>query len=637
MLALQERDYQTWAVDSVFTYFSKKAAEYRTLLDTAMAAGQPAPARPEENPVIALPVGTGKSVVIASFLKRIYHSYPTQRVMMLTHVKELIEQNFDKLLRAWNTAPAGIYSAGLGRRDVYQKIIFAGIASVNGKADLFGHVDLILVDEAHLISPKDATMYRAFISALQTVNPRLRIIGLTATPWRLGHGKITENGGLFTDICFDATGVDAFNWFITEGYLCPLVPRPTTAKIDTDGVHMRGGEFIEKELHARVGDQITAAALQEALAVGGDRKSWLLFCAGTDHARRTAALLNEAGVSCEVVDKDTTSADRRRILADFKSGKLRAVANNNVLTTGFDHPGLDLIVMLRPTASAVLWVQMLGRGTRPLFAPGFNLATKEGRLAAIAASPKQNCLVLDFAGNAPRLGPINDPVVPKRKGEAKGEAPIKVCPQCSTYVHASARHCDFCGFEFPQHGPKLNDTAGTADLIKIDIPKVEVFRVDHVVYSRHEKLGKPPSVRVTYYCGNRAFAEYVCPEHQDTYSPRRARGWFQERRFDPATPVPTTTSELLKVTDKVRVPSHIRVWTNKQHPEITSFCFDGTAFQTAEANAAHEVTTAVEDHGAGPVQADGGFTFAAAPRKQSQKQVTPPSSKWDDMDDDIPF
>jgi DNA repair protein RadD len=595
-MPIQARDYQVEAVQSVFTYFRDHFG----------------------NPLVAMPTGTGKSVVIAELLRAIYHYYPGERVMVLTHVKELIEQNFLKLLDAWPQAPAGVYSAGLGRRDTLQKIIFAGIASVAKRYAEFGHVGLLFIDEAHLVGLKDETMYQQFIAGLKLVNPAIKVVGFTATPWRLGHGKITENGGLFTDICFDITGMHAFNRLLDEGYLCPLIPKQTTAKLDTDGVHMRGGEFISSELQAAVDkSEVTYAALKESMELGHDRHSWLVFCAGVDHAKHTADMLNQMGITAVAIHSDMAAADRDAAVRDWKSGKYRAAVNNNVLTTGVDHPKLDMIIMLRPTASAVLWVQMLGRGTRPVYADGYDLSMPEGRLEAIRASQKQNCLVLDFAGNARRLGPINDPVIPRRKGEKSGDAPIKVCPACSTYNHASARHCICCGGEFPQYGPKIKAGAATDDLIKpSEMPVVNVFRADHITYSAHHKAGKPPMMKVSYYCGLKMFQEFVCFEHPDPFSQRKARAWWRERQpGQQANQQPATTEEALKLAPYLKAPTHLRVWTNKRYPEILGFDYSGTAFNTQEADAAAVPTASV----------------AAAPPPMHA------ASAPGDMDDDIPF
>jgi DNA repair protein RadD len=556
---MQARDYQSFAVNSVFDYFKSH----------------------DGNPLIAMPTGTGKSVVIALFLQAVFNSFPNQRVMILTHVKELIEQNFEKLRAVWPHAPAGIYSAGLNKRDTLHRIIFGGIASVAKKATVFGHVDLLIIDEAHLVSPADETMYRAFIDTLKVINPYLKVIGLTATPWRLGHGKITDDG-IFTDVCCDMTSMQAFNWLLEQGYLCPLVPRATRSLLDVDGVHLRGGEFIAAELQNAIDKHhITEAALKETLELAHDRKSWLVFCAGVEHAVHVADMLNTMGISCRAVHSKMPDKERDAAIADWKAGRIQAITNNNVMTTGIDHPALDLIVMLRPTASTVLWVQMLGRGTRPLYPDGYDVSTAEGRLAAIADSIKQNCLVLDFAGNTKRLGPINDPVIPRKKGEKGGDAPVKLCEHCGVWNHASVRICVHCGTPFPELHIKIKSTASTDDLIKVDIPIVEVFAVDHVTYSLHTKVGRPPMMKLKYYCGLRNFSEFVCIEHEG-YAGKKAREWWRVRCD---LPLPPTALDALEMVSLLKTATHLEVWSNKKFPEIMRYCFDGTAFGRQEPTA----------------------------------------------------
>lgn len=545
---MKPRSYQLEAVQSIYDYFG-------------YASG---------NPLIAMPTGTGKSVVIAMFLQSVFHSYPTQRVLILTHVKELIVQNYEKLRAIWSQAPAGIYSAGLNRRETHYNITFGGIASVAKRWKDFGFVDLVIIDEAHLVSPNDETMYQRFLKGLMETNPYLKVIGLTATPWRLGHGKLTDpvhvNGAtvpsLFTDICFDITGVEAFNRLIAEGFLSPVVPKATTSKLDVDGVHMRGGEFIPKELQLAVDKhEVTVAAVKEAMESGWNRQHWLVFAAGVDHAIHTAEVLNSMDIPAVAIHSKLSNAERDKAIEGFKNGEYRAAVNNNVLTTGFDFPAIDLIVCLRPTASTVLWVQMLGRGTRPC----------EG---------KDNCLVLDFAGNTKRLGPINDPVLPRRKGEKGGEAPVKECPVCHTYVHAGKKFCDGimpdgkdCKHEFTFQ-TKFTQGASSGQLIKGDLPIVEVFDVDHVTYAIHTKAGRPPMLKVSYYCGYRMFNEYVCPEHPD-YAGRKARIWWKERS---SMEMPTSTLAALDLSGTLKTPTQLRIWINKKYPEILAFCYDGTAF-----------------------------------------------------------
>ena len=550
------RPYQAEAENSIWTYFSTNAG----------------------NPVVAMPTGTGKSVVIAMFLQNIFFRFPTQKVLVLTHVKELIEQNYEKLKTLWPTAPAGINSSGLRRKDTRNQIIFGGIASVAKHAKDFGVVHLLIIDEAHLVSPSEETMYKTFIAALKVLNPLLKVVGLTATPWRLGQGKITQDG-IFTDVCFDITNIEAFNRLIREGYLCPLIPKQTRMLLDVSNVHKLGGEFKANELQTAVNkDEITFAAINETLTHATGRYSWLVFASGVDHAISITSMLQHVGVDARCVHSKMPEKERDTNIAEWKAGKFTAIVNNGILTTGIDHPALDLIVMLRPTASTVLWVQMLGRGTRPCYWPGYDLGTQDGRLAAIQASHKKNCLVLDFAGNTARLGPINDPVIPRKKGEGTGEAPIRICDKCSIYNHASARFCgghpfptdEGCGHQFTFQ-TKLNTNASTNVLIKEDLPIVEEFKVDSITYAVHSRPGKPPSLRVSYFCKLRKFAEYVHFELPG-WGVRKAQEWWKIRSHNSATPVSTELA--CKTASTLRVPSRIKVWVNKPYPEILSVSFN---------------------------------------------------------------
>lgn len=520
---------------------------------------------------------TGKSVVIGGFIERLYRRYPAARVIKLTHVKELIAQNLEKLLAIWPSAPAGVYSAGLKRKELFCPITYAGIATAHKVVKQFGFIDIVLIDECHLVSQNEDTMYRAFIKGLQQTNPNIRVVGFTATPWRLGVGKMTDPGQLFTDICVDMTGMQAFNWFLDQGYLCTLVPKETSVELDTSQVHIRGGEFRQDELQAAVDvDDVTMAAVAETISLAGRRRHWLTFASGVEHAIHVAAAYNQLGVPTGVVHSKMPSGERDQAIADFKAGRYVGMVNNGVLTTGFDFPGIDLISMLRPTKSPGLWVQMLGRGTRPDYFSGPDLATQAGRLEAIAMSDKQDCLVLDFARNTINLGPINDPVMPKAKGKGGGEAPVRLCESCGRYCHASATVCPFCGAEFPRM-LHIHHGASTAELIrtKEEAPVVrKAFKVDRVVYHEHRKDGRPPAIKVHYYCGLRVFHEWVCLEH-DGFAAKKARDWWRETAMTHETP--ETTAQALAHLGGLRTPTHILVWVKKPYDEVRARDFTGTS------------------------------------------------------------
>ena len=505
------------------------------------------------NPLVVIPTAGGKSLVMAAFIEGVLKAWPDQRILIVTHVRELIAQNHAEMIGLWPEAPAGIYSAGLGKREAQARILFAGIQSIHRRAAEIGHTDLVLIDEAHLIPGSSSTMYRRFLDGLTRINPALKVIGLTATPFRLDSGMLHEGkNALFNDIAYEAPVRD----LIDAGYLSPLVSKQPATRLDVSKVGTRAGDFIQRDLAAAVDKEaITRAAVSEIIEHGRDRKSWLAFCSGVDHARHVAEEFGRQGIICRTIFGDTPKEERDAIIAAFKRGEIRALASMGVLTTGFNAPAVDLIALLRPTKSAGLYVQMVGRGTR--LAPG-----------------KENCLVLDFAGNVRRHGPI-DLVRPRRAGEAGGgDAPTKVCPECDSIIALSATECPDCGYVFPAREVKIAPTAATLPVLS---PKVQWLPVHGVSYSRHDKLGGLPSLKVTYSCGLTSYSEWVCIEHQG-YARQKAAEWWRKRA--PGCPVPVTVNQAIAQATRLARPSAISVRPSGRYVEVSGHRFDPCAHST---------------------------------------------------------
>jgi len=446
------RDYQQRAIDQLYDWLSNNGG----------------------NPCLVLPTGAGKSHIVAAICKSAVQNWPGTRILMLTHVKELIEQNAEKMRLHWPNAPMGIYSASIGKRQLGEPITFAGIQSIAKKSELLGHIDLIIIDECHLVNHNDEGGYRKLINALQAINPELRVVGLTATPFRLGHGLITDKPAIFDALIEPVT----INELIYHGYLCPLKSKLTHAQLSVEGVHKRGGEYIESELQKAVDiEETNIAVVDEVIKLAENRTSWLFFCSGVEHARHIAEALRFRGITAEVVTGETPKAERASILRDFKDGKIRALTNANVLTTGFDAPSIDLIAMLRPTMSPGLYVQMAGRGLR-------------------VSDNKDHCLVLDFAGVVQTHGPITGVNAPEAQGSGNGEAPVKVCDNCHELCHPTVKQCPVCGWEFPAPKPKSlmlhND-----DIMGNELQEMEVSGWS---WKRHtsQKSGKDMCL-ITYY------------------------------------------------------------------------------------------------------------------------------------------
>ncbi|MEG3640705.1 DEAD/DEAH box helicase [Magnetococcus sp. PR-3] len=537
---LELRPYQRQAIDAIYTYFQEKNG----------------------HPLIVIPTAGGKSLVMATFIREAIDHYPETRILVVTHVRELISQNHAELLGAWPQAPAGIHSAGLGERDVASQVLFCGIQSVHKRAYDIQRCDLVLVDEAHLIPRKANTMYRKFLEELTAINPYMKIIGFTATPYRLDSGLLHKGkDALFDDIAFDVP----INDLIDDGFLSPLISKKTDTQLDVTGVGTRGGEFIAGQLEAAVNrEDVTRAAVEEIIAFGQERRAWLLFCSGVAHAEHVRDAIKARGYSCEGIFGHTPKEERDWIVEEFRAGRIRALAAMNVLTTGFNVKSVDLIAMLRPTKSTGLYVQIAGRGTR-LF------------------PSKENCLVLDFAGNVARHGPIDQiKATAKRDKDEDSEAPIKTCPECQTINAAAVRHCIECDYEFPPSEIKINATATTKEILSKGKP--EWVAVYDIVYKRHQKEGKPPSLRVEYLCGLQWHKEWVCFEHSGYARQKAVQWWFQ--RVGLKVPVPDSVEQALSLVDGLPIPDEIKIRPNGKFTEVVDCRFSDKEVGDDRSNAA---------------------------------------------------
>lgn len=516
-MTLTPRPYQRQAVQSIFDYYSN--------------GGQ-------GNCLIGLPTGLGKSLLPAMFIREVMGIWPNQRFAVVTHSRKLIAQNYDKMLDLWPNAPIGVYSAGMKRKESIFPIVYGGIGSMYKKAELFGHRDIIFVDEAHCISPEENTMYQRLFTDLRLINPNLKIVGLTATMFRAKVGRL-DDGNLFHGIAYDGTAYQAFNQFIADGYMAPLTGRPTTIKVETSKIGIRNGEFMSAELESAV-NAITREGLAEFAQLAADRNCWLIFSGGIDNAEFMASVLNEMGIPTAAVHSkmDNDEIDRR-LLAHSK-GELRALTNYGILTTGYDCPQIDAIGMFRATMSPNLHVQMAGRGTR--IYPG-----------------KTDCLFADYGRNIERLGVINDPKIPQRKDKGgNGEIPIKICDNCGVYNHISARVCQSCNSPF-EFQVKITKEAKATEVLRIDEePRIESFPVNSIVYSVYSKDGNK-GLKVSYTCGLRTFTEYVPVENQR--GKKFTLDWWRQRsQYE----LPSEFAEVVKATDYLRRPVGLKVWVNNR-------------------------------------------------------------------------
>jgi len=512
------------------------------------------------NPCIVLPTGAGKSLVIAMLARDVVAW--GGRCLVLAHRKELLEQNAEKIASCLPGLDIGVWSAGLRRKEHGHSIVVAGVQSCfrQAAAYMIGHRDIVIVDEAHLIPLSGEGMYRQLLDHLLAINPNLRIVGLTATPYRLDHGVVCGPKNLLTEICYEVPLLK----LIEEGYLCPLTSKQTAHAINTDGVATKGGEFVQGALdRSAAQEDVVRAATLELLGWTIDRHSVLLFACGRKHAAMLRDCIGQQVPSEQIgyVDGETPSGERDDTLAKFKAGAIRYLVNIDVLTTGFDAPNVDCVALFRPTLSPGLLYQMVGRGFR-------------------LHPSKQNCLVLDFAGNIRRHGPIDQLKAPDRKGPregAPGEAPSKACPECKELLSLQARECPACGYEFPEPEARHEAQASQLPVLSSGIKEPITEWVDvvkepvYLVYKSEKKEHR--SFRAIYRLkGTQSVSEYICLDHPPgSFARRKAEAWWAERS---SVPCPNSCWEayhmLKKVPHALAAPKrmHLKWIPGRKWPEI---------------------------------------------------------------------
>lgn len=359
--------------------------------------------------VVEIPTGGGKSLVQAMLIKRLLKDTGRSGVILcLTHVGVLIEQNTTELRRVCPDAPVSVSCASLKTKDLSGRIIFSTIQTIYNQLDQLDgmQIEYVFIDEAHLVPGDDSrqSQYRTVLDRLEKNNTWLKCVGLTATPMRLKSGLIYENDNFFNHLIMAVS----MRHLIEKGYLCKITNKIDKVQIDTSNLKLLAGDFIKEEL-AKCAEEAMPAILDQLVEAIADRKKVLVFACTIQHAQDTADMLSERGFECGYLHSGLTEKEKEQVSSDFRSGKLRGLVNVAMMTTGVNIPDIDVIVMLRPTMSQGLYIQMVGRGMR-------------------VADGKENCLILDFAGNIKRFGPVDKEYHNQVKTErvSGGYAPLTI-------------------------------------------------------------------------------------------------------------------------------------------------------------------------------------------------------------------
>ncbi|MFP3977539.1 DEAD/DEAH box helicase family protein [Marinobacter sp. KMM 10035] len=382
------RPYQQEAVDATLRHFRKF----------------------DESAVIVLPTGAGKSLVIAELAR-----LARRKILVLTHVKELVEQNHAKYQSYGLTG--GIFSAGLKRKENLHQVTFASVQSVSANLEQFkDEYSLIIIDECHRVSDDDSSQYQTIIDLLRQQNTSLKVLGLTATPYRLAMGWIyryhyrgfvrSEQDKPFVHCIYELP----LSYMINRGYLTKpeLVDAAVTQYDFSTLSQNRFGEYTEKDVNQLLSkhQRVTRAIIEQVVELAVERKAVMIFAATVDHAKEITGYLPVHQTA--LITGATDQNERDSLIQGFKQQQLKYLVNVSVLTTGFDAPHVDFIAILRPTQSVSLYQQIVGRGLR----------LDEG---------KQDCMVIDYAGNNVNL---HHPEVGEKKPNPDSE-PVQVfCPGC---------------------------------------------------------------------------------------------------------------------------------------------------------------------------------------------------------------
>lgn len=499
---LELRAYQREAVDAVFDAWNCNV----------------------HNPLVEMATGTGKALVIAALVLEVLARWAETRVLVLTGSVEILVQDLEHLARQAPdvAAAAGVNSASLGRRESTRQVVLAQVQSVYRDPSELGTRQLVIVDEAHRIPRHAHSMYHKIFAAVQAGE----ICGFTATAFRLDSGLLTEGrNALFSKVVFKF----GYRQALLGGHVVPIVSKPGTNAIDTSNVRIRRGEFDEAALEraATSGDLVERTCAEIVRRCEG-RWTVLLFCVGVAHAEAVATALRGLGETAAVVTGRTGTAERQRLVEDFKDGDIRFLVNVGVLTTGSNIPPVDAIAVLRPTMSTGLWIQIVGRGTRN--SPG-----------------KADCAVFDFGGNIRRHGPID---IASVNFDA---SMLKECPECEAVAPSNDTICKACGYEWPKkeigpQGPRKLRHGSVPDEAPAQVTRwtpewVAVTRLDARMHHKLSDPDAPPTLRVDYLCGLFPYSEWVCFEHDGYARSKAAQWWTAMGGLDP---VPDTVAEALE-------------------------------------------------------------------------------------------
>ena len=494
----------------------------------------------------------GKSVIIAK-LGEWVASFDNYRCLVVTHRKELLQQNISKI----NHKSVGLVSAGLNRFEYEADIVVGGIQTIYNKQKLLGKIDLILIDECQKLSnnPQDNSMYWQLLNSY----PNARVLGFTALPHRLKDGLLT-----WGDTCHITT----YEHLLEEGYVTRLsnkvLYKPDLSEVKKQAKDYVMQDYAEKKMSGKFIENSAARAYQ--IFKKHNLKKALVFAPTVEHANILTFALHDAGFKTWAKDGQTavlhgglSKAERDDVLKRHREGEFNCLVNVEILTEGYDDSEIDLLICLRPTMSLSLWQQILYRVCRLVDPSIGQLPTKEKRLKAIAESSKPVAYVLDFAGNLKQHGGLVDTSWQYLDGKIQPVRKTlgKVCPACEELIPIASTKCPECGYVPTKEEIEKQWEEEFDDETDINEKKspIKWYKVHDVVYEPDWISSKGNKMlKVVYQCGIYKIYEFV-------FNNKKAK-WLRDRGYSGRGYIPW---------DDLKKPTKLQVNTAGKYPKILNY------------------------------------------------------------------
>lgn len=444
--------------------------------------------------LIQAATGAGKTIIFSALCRNLLEQWPTIKIGILVHLKEVVQQNVDKMQEVWPDAKIDIACSSTGVSVATTgNLIIGSIQTLCRRMEDIDKLDIVIIDEAHRIPPINSDgQYIDFINYLKINNSQTRFIGFTATPFRLEHGYI------YGDKCKEGA-VNLFDslshsipikYLQRKNFLCQYRAKHLKdMNKELEKVKIRGDYNIGELQSLMSKVEHLKSAVHAVADYASDRKHIVVFCVTIQHAEKLNKYFNKAGHQSIVIHSKISNYQRNLVLDAFKKNQARIICNVGVLTEGWDFPGVDCIVMCRPTESTALYIQMCGRGLRPWLG-------------------KTDLLILDLSGNCLKHGDLTDPVVKipsKSLFKIKSNPIVKVCPNCFTVINSGYKQCPECKFVFESVEPKqeVNKRLKLEDVKwNTQTPQKIVAKIERAEIGKFTSKAGNKMLKIMMYCSN---------------------------------------------------------------------------------------------------------------------------------------